>query len=128
MRRSMFSLAVCFAAAFAAPVLAQSSANSDICAADDGSAFSPEQRIAACTAVIADTKDAPQQLAPAFVNRGRAHWYTDKMQPAFADFVRAIALDPKNARAFRERSNAFRRAGWLEGALADGDEAGLLES
>ena len=64
MRRSMPLLAVCFAAVFAAPVLAQSSANGDICAADDDSAFSPEQRIAACTAVIADAKDAPPSCRP----------------------------------------------------------------
>jgi len=121
MRRSIRMLAGCFAAAFIAPVLAQSSANSDICAANDDSAFSPEQRIAACTALIAAARDAPQELAAAFVNRGRANWYMDKMQPAFADFDRAIALDPKSARAFRERSNAFRSAGRLDRALAELD-------
>jgi len=124
MRRSMPLLAVCFAVAFTVPVLAQSSANSDICAADDDSAFSPEQRVAACTAVIADGKDAPP--ASAFVNRGRANWYMNKMQAGFADFDRAIALDPKNARAFRERSNAFRSSGRLDRALADAVARQLL--
>ena len=84
MRRSMPLLAVCFAAAFAAPVLAQSSANNDICAADDDGAFSAEQRVAACTALIADAKDATP--AAAFVNRGRANWYMNKIKARLRRF------------------------------------------
>ena len=119
MRRSIPLLATaCLLAAFAAPAQAQSNANADICAADDDSAFSPEQRIAACTALIEAAKDRPQDLAAALVNRGAAYWYANKMQRAFADLDRAIALDPKNARAFRERSNANRSSGRLDRALA----------
>ncbi len=118
---------VCLLAVFAVPAQAQSNANTEICAADDASAFSPEQRIAACTALIDAAKDKPQDLAAALVNRGAAYWYVNKTQASFADFDRAIALDPKNARAFRERSNANRSSGRLDRALSDANTAVRLD-
>jgi tetratricopeptide (TPR) repeat protein len=95
--------------------------------ADDDSAFSPEQRIAACNTLIKAARNAPKEVADALVNRGRAAWYADKMKQAFADLNRAIALDPNNARAFRERSNAYRSIGKLDRALADASEAVRLD-
>ena len=128
MRCSMPLLAtVCLLAAIAAPAQAQSNANAEICAADDASAFSPEQRIAACTALIEAAKDKPQDLAAALVNRGAAYWYVNKMKAAFDDLDRAVALDPKNARAFRERSNANRTSGRLDRALSDANTAVRLD-
>src|SRR5262249_29209926 len=102
---------------------AQSSADTEICAADDKSATSPEQRIAACTALIAASKHQPKELATVLVNRGAVYYYITRMPAAFADLARAIALDGDNARAFRERSNAHRTAGRLDRALADANEA-----
>ena len=102
-------VALCLLAAVAAsPAGAQGDANAAVCAADDDSAFSPEQRMAACDALIKAARSAPKAVADALVNRGQAAWYADKMKQAFADLDRAIALDPNNARAFRERSNAYR--------------------
>ncbi len=46
---------------------------------------------------------------------------------SLADFDRAIALDPSNARAFRERSNAYRSIGRLDQALADANQAVRLD-
>ena len=106
MRSLPFMTAVCLLAAFAAPgAKAQTSPNADICAAADDSAYSPEQRIAACTTLIETSKDQPSELAAALVNRGSVYYYVNRMPLAFADLDRAIALDPKNSRAFRERSN-----------------------
>jgi tetratricopeptide (TPR) repeat protein len=128
MRRLLPLLAAVCLSTFAAPsAMAQSNTNEIICVADDDSAFAPAQRIAACTALIAAAKDAPQDVATALVNRGIAYYYVNKMPLAFADFDRAIALDPKNARAFRERSNSHRTAGRLDRALADANEAARLD-
>ena len=61
MRSLPLLTAACLLAAFAAPeAKAQTSPNADICAADDDSAYSPEQRIAACTALIEASKDQPE--------------------------------------------------------------------
>jgi tetratricopeptide (TPR) repeat protein len=102
-------------------------ANGDICSSPDGGAYSPEQRIAACGALVDTLKDQPQALAAALVNRGATYWYVNKIQLALGDFDRAIALDPKNARAFRERANACRTIGRLDQALADANQAVRLD-
>src|SRR5271168_3927827 len=92
---------LCLLAAFAAsPAAAQGNANATVCAADDDSAFSAEQRMAACDALIKAAPNAPKQVADALVNRGRAAWYANKMSQAYADLDRAIGLDPNNAHAY----------------------------
>jgi tetratricopeptide (TPR) repeat protein len=106
---------------------AESSANADICASTDAAAYSPEQRIAACGALIDTLKDQPKALAAALVNRGATYWFVNKIQLSLGDFDRAIALDPGNARAFRERSNACRSIGRLDQALADANQAVKLD-
>ena len=61
---------LCLLAAVAAsPAAAQGNANAAVCAADDDSAFSAEQRIAACNALIKATRNAPEEVADALVNR-----------------------------------------------------------
>ena len=128
MRSLPFITSACLLAAFAVPgAKAQVSPNTDICAAADDSAYSPEQRIAACTTLIETSKDQPSELAAALVNRGSVYYYVNRMPLAFADLDRAIALDPKNSRAFRERSNSFRTTGRLDRALADANEAVRLD-
>ncbi len=126
-RIQVFAAVVVAGALAGTPACAQGSANADICASTDDAAYSPDQRIAACGALTDALKEQPKVLADALVNRGRIYWYINKTQPAFADLNRAIALDPSNARAFRERSNAYRTAGNLDKALADANEAVRLD-
>jgi tetratricopeptide (TPR) repeat protein len=106
---------------------AQDNINSEICAATDEAAVSPQQRITACSALIDTLKDQRQPLAAALTNRGATYWYIKKTDLALADLDRAAALDPTNARAFRERSNTYRIIGRLDKALADANEAVRLD-
>ena len=53
---------LCLLAALAAwPAAAQGNANATVCAADDDSAFSPEQRISACDALIKARETRPRR-------------------------------------------------------------------
>ena len=75
MRRLLpFLAAACLlTAAIASPIRAQG-VNTDICASDDDSAYSPEQRIAACTASIEASKDATAALVTSLVQRGAVYY------------------------------------------------------
>jgi tetratricopeptide (TPR) repeat protein len=83
----------------------------------------PEQRIAACTALMETLKDQPKALAAVLTDRGATYWYINKSDLALKDLDRAIALDPTNARAFRERANTYCNLGRLDRALADANAA-----
>ena len=57
-------------AAFALPpALAQGDANATVCAASDEASLSPEQRMAACDALIRAARNAPKPTAEALVHR-----------------------------------------------------------
>ncbi len=124
MRRiALIGIAVVLGAGGVTPAAAQSNTNADICASTDADATSPQQRIEACGALIDTLKDQPKALAAALINRGANYWYVNKTDNALTDLNRAIALDPTNARGFRERANAYRTSGRLDQALADANEA-----
>src|SRR5262245_49797055 len=106
MKRALpFLTAVLLAGLSASAVQAQSGADSEICAADDKAAYSPEQRIAACTTLVEAFKEQPKEQAGVLVKRGAVYYLVNRMPAAFADLDRALALDPANAGAWRERSN-----------------------
>jgi hypothetical protein len=69
------------AAVAASPAAALGDANAAVCAADDDSAFSPEQRIAACNALIKAARNAPKEVADALVNRGQGANALDRGPP-----------------------------------------------
>ena len=103
------------------------STNAAICAPSDETAVSPEQRIAACTALIETLKDQPKALAAVLTDRGATYWYINKSDLALKDLGHAIALDPTNARAFRERANTYLNLGRLDRALADANTSVQLD-
>ena len=133
MRRVLPLLAtVCLLAV--APAYAQSTAGAEICAASDDAAVSPEQRIAACTAVIDAAKDRPAEASAALTHRGSANWYINKMSAAFADLDRAIAdfneairLSPR-ANFLTNRGDAYQNKGEIDRAIDDYDRALKLNS
>ena len=103
-----------------APARAQSDANAALCAKEDYQTHSPAQRIAACSALIDAAKDMPAPaLSTLLTNRGSARAYANKMDASIADFDRAIALDPNNEVAYRERARNYRMTGRLDQALVD---------
>ena len=107
MRRILhaFSAACLLSIAATPAVHAAEATNSDICASTDDEAYPPQRRIRACSTLIEELRDQPRELAAALVNRGAIYWYINRMDSALTDLDRAIALEPTNARAFRERSN-----------------------
>ena len=109
------------------PALAQSSPDAEICAADNYSPYSPQQRVAACTKLVEAAKDDTKALVDGLVKRGSVYFYMVWMKEAFADLNRAIALDPKNAAAYRMRGESYRVTNKIDRALADANEAIRLD-
>lgn len=128
MRRLLLLVVAPLALAAVPQAKAEGTADTAVCASEDNAAYSAQQRIAACTALIESGKNdrAPEFIA-ALVSRGVTYWNLDKMPLALADLNRAIALDPKNARAYRERSSIYRGNGNLDKALDDADAAVHLD-
>ena len=84
----------------------------------DDDAYPPQRRIEACSALIDSVRISRRlALAAAGQSRHRLLVHQQDGQPALTDFDRAIALDPNNERAFRERSNTYRTKGRLDKAL-----------
>jgi tetratricopeptide (TPR) repeat protein len=128
MRRLLLLTIAPFAFAAMPHAKAEGAADTAVCASSDNAAYSAQQRIAACTALIEGGKnDRAPEFVAALVSRGVTYWHLDKMPLALADLNRAIALDPKNARAYRERSNIYRGNGNFDKALDDADEAVRLD-
>ena len=94
-----------------------------------GSKAAPAELIAACGAIIANNTASRTDRAAALVARaeGRART-SDGTTEALADLDRAIALDDKNARAYRLRGDLTRQAGGnLARAEADLSKAIALD-
>ncbi|UFZ03088.1 tetratricopeptide repeat protein [Bradyrhizobium ontarionense] len=90
----------------ACPVLAADTE----CAA--GSKAPPAELIAACTAAIEQAASSPKDQSAALVGRADAHARTSGgLTLALKDLDRAVALDGRNARAYRLRGDLMREAG-----------------
>lgn len=115
-------------------VLALAAALANCAPADSGAALAqnvalcengtfPEQSIAACSAVVAETSAPAAQRAAALVMRGRLRADQGQHARAVADFGRALRLDPNNADALSERGAVHQDRGAFEIALRDYDAA-----
>jgi tetratricopeptide (TPR) repeat protein len=65
--------------------------------------------------------------AEEYYQRGRKHEQDQQLDLALADYTQALGLDPKLARAWRDRGWVHLRKGMADRALADYDEAVRLE-
>ena len=92
----------------ACPVLAAGPAVE--CAA--GSKASPSELIAVCTTVIEQAAVSAKEQSAALATRAEAYAQTSSgLTAALKDLDRAIALDGRNARAYRLRGDLMREAG-----------------
>ena len=87
---------------------------------------SPEARLAACNAIIADPAAAARQRAHALRHRGDARTLAGATADAIADYTESLKLQPGTVTALTGRARARVNAGDLPGALADYTDAVAL--
>jgi tetratricopeptide (TPR) repeat protein len=91
------------------------------CEAGDGA--SPDDQIAACTAVIRSGIPNDKELAALFNYRGVAYKAKGDLDNAIADYTEAIRRDPDYAAAYNSRGIAYKAKGDVDKAIADYDQA-----
>src|SRR6266702_2102574 len=114
MSRAILALAL----GLASPALAQAPSDGERCQART---TLHDERIAACSAVIAEGRENGRGLAVAYCNRG--HALTEKkeldLDRAIADFSEAIRIDPSYATAYDNRASAWHAKKNYQRAVAD---------
>jgi tetratricopeptide (TPR) repeat protein len=92
-----------------------------------GDGFTPEQRIAACTAIINNGKETGDRLSVAYNNRGAAYVDKGEFDRSIPDFDEAIRLSPNDTDAYYNRAGVFIRKAELERAIKDYDRVIALK-
>lgn len=87
----------------------------------------PAAQIQGCTEYIAEGPSNNQNLAVAYLNRAIAYSMTNQHDGAFADFARAIELDPASPLAFYNRGNLYLDTGRHDLAIEDFTRAIAIE-
>jgi lipoprotein NlpI len=91
------------------------------------STVAADDRIAACTRVIDSGQWRVEALGWAYLNRCLARYDKQAWDEALSDCSKAIEINPKDARAFYGRGNAWRAKGHNDRAIADYNEAIRLD-
>ncbi|ANP47560.1 tetratricopeptide repeat protein [Candidatus Viadribacter manganicus] len=107
------------------PVLAQTYHRRQC--ANEGDAYSPEQRIAGCSGVLDAADTTSEQRALALGNRGNAYFAQRDYVRAGADYDELTRIEPQNAAAFYNLSLVHRSQGDHSRAIADVDHAASIE-
>lgn len=88
------------------------------CAGDD-----PKAAIAACTGLLDRGNLDSEARVVVYVNRGNAYDNLDDSERAVKDYDSALAINPRDARAHRNKGAMFNRQGRLSEALREFDTA-----
>ena len=125
-RRFLLGAALCGAASPFWPAASEPSHDLPTCLIS----ASTEMVFQACSAVIADGRESPENLAKAHLNRAKTWWVPGRYDPerAMADYDAAIRLDPSSGEAFEARGTEWHHRGDLDRAIADFTEAIRLGS
>src|SRR5260221_354658 len=87
----------------------------------------PNLIIGGCTALIQSNREATENLAVVFTNRGGAYVLKGQYDRAIQDYDQAIKLNPKFAKAFANRGGAYFSKGQYDRAIQDYDQAIKLD-
>lgn len=87
----------------------------------------PDQRIRACTSIIESRQATTADRADAYRNRGLAYALHHDLDRAFADYDRAIKIEPGNPHGFFVRGSAFFERKEDARAIADYSRAIALD-
>lgn len=82
---------------------------------------SPEARIDACAATIADPAAAPERRVAAYINRGVVRAGFQQHARALGDFGRALRIDAHNESALLQRGRLHHERGAYDQAMVDFD-------
>ena len=90
-----------------APVGAQDMSQQWAWCLNEDKAFTADQSIGGCTAVIQAARDVPANMAIAFNGRGNGHAGKGQPDRALEDYDQAIRLNPTYAEPYYNRGNVY---------------------
>jgi tetratricopeptide (TPR) repeat protein len=107
----------------AAPAFGASQQDWDGCQSKD-----PKIAIPACSAIIPDESESPQNRADAYAYRAAQYLAQNNVQRAIADYTEALKLTPRNVSAYVSRALAELRHGDTDKAILDYSIADKIDS
>jgi tetratricopeptide (TPR) repeat protein len=108
---------------FASPAGAQDRAQQWARCLNEQEAFTADQSIEGCTAVIQAARDVPANMAIAFNSRGNSHAAKDQPDRAIEDYDQAIRLNPNYAAPHHNRGGVYLDRAQYDRAIQDFDQA-----
>jgi tetratricopeptide (TPR) repeat protein len=108
---------------FASPAGAQDMSQHWVRCLNEQEAFTADQSIEGCTAVIQAARDVPANMAIAFNSRGNSHAAKDQPDRAIEDYDQAIRLNPNYAAPHHNRGGVYLDRAQYDRAIQDYDQA-----